>query len=103
MAEEKSIAVDIELLPPLKDSAGTDRVRLRLREGADLRQVLKDLLQRFDREDFRRLFFDDRGLLILAWCAFINGQPVRLTRGSGLATPVKNGDQISFLLNLAGG
>jgi len=103
LARSEPIQVEVRLLPPLNDTAGRDRVRLNLQGRATLAGVIEALLERFDAPGFRRHLYDTEGRLIPAWCAFINERPVRLGRREGLSEPVKDADEITFLLNLAGG
>lgn len=103
MPAARPIEVEVRLLPPLNNTAGRQQVRLRLDQGSDLQGVLDALLDRFPDPRFRLHLYDTAGRLIPAWCAFVNGQPVPLRTEQGLHTAVSDGDEISFLLNLAGG
>ena len=101
---EKSIQVEVRLLPPLNNTAGRDRVRLTLKKDKTLQGIIHGLLEQFDSRTFYLHLFDTEGRLIPAWQAFINkGPAVRLVARDGLNTPVKDGDEITFLLALAGG
>ncbi len=93
----------VQLLPPLNSTAGRDRVSLTLRGEATIQGVIDGLLELFDDPRFRLHLYDTEGRLVPSWCAFINGRPVPLSRGEGVKTPVAEGDEISFLLMLAGG
>lgn len=103
MPTGESIEVEVKLLPPLNNTAGRQRVKLALAPGADLQGVLEALLRKFPSPKFRLHLYDTEGRLVPAWCAFVNGKPVPLRTRQGLAHPVADGDEISFLLNLAGG
>ncbi len=104
MVDEKTIEVEVQLLPPLSNTAGRERVKLTLREGATIQAVIEALLERFGDPQFRLHLYDTRGQLIPAWCAFVNGRPAaRFGSPEGPATPVMDGDEITFLLSLAGG
>lgn len=104
MACEKSIQVEVRLLPPLNDTSGRDRVRLTLKKDKTLQGVIDGLLEQFGSRAFYLHLYDTEGRLIPAWQAFVNKKPpVRLVAGDGLNTPVKDGDEITFLLALAGG
>lgn len=104
MPHEESIRVEVRLLPPLSNTAGQERVRLELGGDATLRGVMACLLERFPGQDFYLHLYDTERRLIPAWSVFINGGPaVRLITREGWATPVKDGDEITFLLALAGG
>lgn len=102
MSEDSPVRVEVQLLPPLCNTAGRERVDL-VPSRPDLGGVLEALLEEFDSPEFRLHLYDTEGRLIPAWCAFINGRPVRLTQKGGLHEPVKSGDKISLILNLAGG
>jgi hypothetical protein len=103
-ATQDAIQVEVQLLPPLSNTAGRDRVRLTLGKDQTLKGVMDGLLRQFDNRAFYLHLYDTEGRLIPAWCAFINdGGAVRLATPEGRATAVKNGDKITFLLALAGG
>jgi molybdopterin converting factor small subunit len=102
--EREGITVAVSLLPPLSNTAGRDRVTLDLNAGATVRTVIDALVARFDNPEFRLHLYDTEGRLIPAWRAFINNQaPVRIATREGGAAPVSDGDEITFLLSLAGG
>ncbi len=103
MAAATVIAVEVKLLPPLNNTAGRQRVKLDLAPGSDLQGVLEALLAKFPGPKFRLHLYDTEGRLVPAWCAFVNRKPVPLRTEAGLSHPVADGDEISFLLNLAGG
>lgn len=99
-----SVQVEVNLLPPLVNTAGRERIRLQLKGDASLRGVLKALLEKFPDQEFYLHLYDTEGRLIPAWNAFINGGPaIRLVTREGQNTPVQNGDEITLLLALAGG
>ncbi len=103
MSQASSIVVRVSLLPPLSDTAGREQVKLVLSAPATLGGVIDGLLSRFPDPKFRLHLYDTDGRLIPAWSAFINGKLAPLSRGQGLMTPVEEGDEVCFLLNLAGG
>ncbi|MGQ9676872.1 MAG: MoaD/ThiS family protein [Chloroflexota bacterium] len=92
----------IQLHPPLNNTAGRDWVDLALPEPPTVGGVLQVLVERFG-PVFRRHLFDTEERLIPAWCVFINGRPLQLNRPESLAIPVGEGDQLSIILNIAGG
>lgn len=96
------MALAVQLHPPLNNTAGRERVDLVLPKPATIGGVLVDLVERFG-PDFRRHLFDTEGRLIPAWCVFVNGRPVQLNRPESLATTVQDGDELSIILNIAGG
>ena len=95
--------VEVQLLPPLCNTAGRNYVRLSLKGPGTMQKVVDALLEMFPDPGFRRHLYDTGERLVPAWCAFINGRPAPLGRGPGLRTAVAHGDEISLLLNLAGG
>ena len=106
MSPEKDIQVEVEvhLLPPLSNTAGRERVRLNLQKGATVQEVINALIRRFPDPEFRLHLYDTDGRLIPAWSVFINGKSaVRLGRQEDLSTPLSDGDEVTFLLALAGG
>lgn len=104
MSFEDPVEVEVRLLPPLSNTAGRDRVRLTLNTDKTLQGVIDGLLEQFDSRTFYLHLYDTEGRLIPAWQVFINKDPaVRLVIRDGLNTRVKDGDEITFLLALAGG
>jgi molybdopterin converting factor small subunit len=104
MSHENPIEVEVRLLPPLSNTAGRERVRLTLNTDKTLQGVIDGLLEQFDSRTFYLHLYDTEGRLIPAWQVFINKDPaVRLVARDGLNTRVKDGDEITFLLALAGG
>jgi molybdopterin converting factor small subunit len=103
VAEIGSIVVGVRLLPPLNNTAGRDSVKLTLATGATIERVVEALVERFDSPEFRHHLYDTDGRIIPGWCAFVNDRPVPLNRRDGPSTPISDGDEITFLLNLAGG
>ena len=99
----RRIEVQVELLPPLSTTAGRDRVKLSLNGESTIRGVIEALVERFDSPEFWHHLYDTQGRIIPGWCVFVNGRPVPLNSRKGPSTPVNDGDEISFLLNLAGG
>jgi molybdopterin converting factor small subunit len=92
----------IRLYPPLNNTAGRDRLELSLGEKATIQALIDELVARFGPE-FRRHLYDDRDRFIPAWCAFINNRAVHLNQPEALKTPLNDGDEVSFILALAGG
>lgn len=104
MSHENPIEVEVRLLPPLSNTAGRERVWLTLNTDKTLQGVIDGLLEQFDSRTFYLHLYDTEGRLIPAWQVFINKDPaVRLVTRDGLNTRVKDGDEITFLLALAGG
>jgi len=68
-------------------------------EGASLGQCISELEQRFP--GFRERLCDESGELRRFVNVFVNGEDVRFL--SGLATPLKSGDEVSIVPAVAGG
>ncbi len=95
--------VRMRLYPPLNNAAGRERVALTLPgDRATIQDALDALTERFGGR-LRRHLYDSGGRLVPAWCAFVNNKPVYLNRPQALSHPLKEGDEISLLLALAGG
>ena len=92
----------MRLYPPLNDTARQALVHLSLQEPVTVRTVIDALIERFG-PAFRHNLYDDQGRIIPAWCVFVGEHPVQLNSQDGLSTPIQAGDEIAFLLNLAGG
>ena len=96
------MALRIQLTPPLNNTAGRNFLEIPLQGAESIDALLKQLVERFG-PAFRQHLYDDRDLFIPSWVAFINKEPVHLNRPEAFTTPLKDGDEISFLLALAGG
>ncbi len=94
--------LEVQLYPPLNNTAGQSRVQLSLNAPATIQSVIEALVARFGPE-FRRHLYDDAGRIVPAWSVFVNGRPVQLNRREKLLTAVEDGDELAFLLNIAGG
>ena len=92
----------IRLYPPLNSTAGRDQLELSLGDRVTIQALIDELVGRFG-PGFRRHLYDERDQLIPAWYAFINNRPLHLNRPEALETPLKDGDEVSFILALAGG
>ena len=92
----------VHLYPPLNNTAGLDRVQLTLVERATIQTVMDALIERFGSE-MRRHLYDTENRIIPAWSVFVNGEPIQLNRPEHLQTGLKDGDDLSFLMNIAGG
>ena len=104
MPTEAPIEVEVRLLPPLSNTARRERVKLTLKDGATVQEVIDAMVERFDDPKFRLHLYDDKGRLIPAWSVFIKGHsPIRLNSREGPNTPVADGDEVTFILNIAGG
>jgi molybdopterin converting factor small subunit len=96
--------IRVHLYPPLNNAAGRSRLEVALDRDDDSLQALIDKMVGQFGDRFRRLLYDDRGRIVGGWCAFINQKsPVHFNQPEALATSLRDGDEISFLLALAGG
>ena len=92
----------LRLYPPLNSAARRDRLELSMEGEVTIQNVIDELVARFGPE-FRRHLYDDQGRIIPAWCLFINKRPVHFNRPEALGAYLADGDELSFLLALAGG
>jgi molybdopterin converting factor small subunit len=94
--------IRLRLFPPLSDAAGTSELDFSLGEPATLRSVVDGLVHRFGPK-MQRCLFDTEGRMIPSWAIFLNQIIVPLNRPRALDTPVHPRDEVSFILNVAGG
>jgi molybdopterin converting factor small subunit len=94
--------IRLKLFPPLSDAAGISELNLSLEEQATLKSVVDGLVHRFGPK-MQRCLFDTEGRLIPSWAVFLNQTIVPLNRPRALDTPVHPQDEVSFILNVAGG
>ena len=96
--------IRVHLYPPLNNAAGRSRLEVVLDPDDDSLQALIDKMVEQFGDQFRKLLYDDRGRIVGGWCAFINQKtPLHFNQPDALATSLCDGDEISFLLALAGG
>jgi molybdopterin converting factor small subunit len=94
--------VQVKLFPPLNNTAGRSRVTVALAGEGSIQGVIDALIAQFGPR-FRQHLYDDQGRIVPAWSVFVNGEPVQLNRREHLLTPVDDGDELTFILNIAGG
>ncbi len=96
--------IRVHLYPPLNNAVGRSRLEMVLdRDNASLQSLIDKMVEQFG-DQFRKLLYDDRGCIVAGWCAFINQKPpVYFNQPDALTTALCDGDEISFLLALAGG
>lgn len=92
----------LKLYPPLSDAAGAVEIILEVKEKATLGDVVEALAARFG-ADMRRHLFDTEGRIIPSWAVFLNQKVVSFNQPGALNVPVKETDEVSFILNIAGG
>jgi molybdopterin converting factor small subunit len=92
----------LKLYPPLSDAAGAVEISLGVKEKATLEDVVEALVARFG-NGMRRNLFDTEGRIIPSWAVFLNQTIVPFNQPGALKVPVKEKDEVSFILNIAGG
>jgi molybdopterin converting factor small subunit len=92
----------LNLFSPLSETAGVPELTLTLQDGDTLKSVLKVLVDRFG-DKMRQHLFDTEGRLIPSWAVFLNQRVIPLNQPGALETPVSPQDEITFILNIAGG
>jgi len=93
--------VRLRLFPPLSDAAGATELTLAVEEPATLKTVVNALSARFG-EEMKRHLYDDEGRIILSWTVFLNHEIIPLNQPNALATEIVAGDELAFILNIAG-
>jgi molybdopterin converting factor small subunit len=51
----------------------------------------------------KRHFYDLDGRIIPSWAVFLNHEIIPLNKANALNTEIAAGDELSFILNIAGG
>ena len=96
------MTIRLKLFPPLSDTAGVSEMDLTLGDPADIRSVVDALVSRFGPAMERHLF-DRSGKVIPSWAVFLNRKIYPLNQPDSLSARVHAGDDVSFILNIAGG
>lgn len=94
--------IRLKLFPPLSDAARANELTLALEEPATLQTVIATLIGRFG-EEMKRHFYDLEGRIIPSWAVFLNQEIIPLNKPEALKTEIAAGDELSFILNIAGG
>ena len=94
--------VRLKLYPPLSDAAGSAEIFLEVKEKATLGDLVDFLAGRFG-AGMKRHLFDTEGRIIPSWAVFLNKKIVSFNQPGALNVPVKEKDEVSFILNIAGG
>jgi len=92
----------LKLYPPLSDAAGAVEIILEVKEKARLGDVVEALAARYG-NGMRRHLFDTEGRIVPSWAVFLNQKVVPFNQPGSLNVPVKETDEVSFILNIAGG
>jgi hypothetical protein len=94
--------IRLKLFPPLSDTAGTSELNLTVGDQATLMTVVEGLVNRFG-EGMKKHLFDTEGRIIPSWAAFLNQKIIPLNQPKALEVPVHPQDEVTFILNIAGG
>ena len=94
--------IRLKLFPPLSDAAGASELNLTLSDKATLKTVVDTLVTRFGTR-MKQHLFDRSGRIIPSWAVFLNQKIVPLNQPQALEVPVNPQDEVSFILNIAGG
>jgi len=94
--------IRLKLFPPLSDAAGTSEFNLTLSDPATLKSVVDALVLRFGNR-MKQHLFDRSGRIIPSWTVFLNQGIFPLNQPGALEVPVHPRDEVSFILNIAGG
>ena len=94
--------VRLNLYPPLSDTAGSAEIILEVKEEAMIGDVVQALAARFG-DAMRRHLFDTEGRIIPSWTAFLKQRIVPFNQPGAMKIPIKEKDEISIILNIAGG
>ncbi|MGA2958817.1 MAG: MoaD/ThiS family protein [Thermodesulfobacteriota bacterium] len=94
--------IRLKLFPPLSDAAGASELNLTLSDKATLKTVVDALVTRFGNR-MKQHLFDRSGRIIPSWAVFLNQKIVPLNQPQALEVPVHPQDEVSFILNIAGG
>jgi molybdopterin converting factor small subunit len=96
------VIVRLKLYSPLSDAAGTSELILAVEEPATLKTVMETLVARFGAK-MKRHLYDIEGRIIPSWAVFLNNDIIPLNKPNALDTEIAAGDELSFILNIAGG
>lgn len=94
--------VRLKLFSPLSDAAGTSELKLTVADRATIRTLVDTLVARFGNR-MKQHLFDTEGRIIPSWAVFLGQKIVPLNQPGALETPIHPQDEVSFILNIAGG
>ena len=94
--------VRLKLFPPLSDTARSSELNLVLEDGATLGGLVETLVVRYG-SPMKQHLFDTEGRIIPSWAVFLNQRVIPLNQPGALETLIHNQDEVSFILNIAGG
>ena len=96
------MVIRLKLFSPLSDAAGASELTLAIEEPATLKTVVDTLIIRFG-EGMKRHLYDLDGRIIPSWAVFLNHEIIPLNKPDALRAEIAAGDELSFILNIAGG
>jgi molybdopterin converting factor small subunit len=96
------MVIRLKLFSPLSDAAGATELSFAVEEPATLKTVVEALAVRFG-EGMKRHLYDDEGRIIPSWAVFLNHEIIPLNKPNALSTEIAAGDELAFILNIAGG
>jgi molybdopterin converting factor small subunit len=96
------VEIRLKLFPPLSDTAGTSELKLVLEDRATLGALVETLVARYGNQ-MRQNLFDTEGRIIPSWAVFLNQRIVPLNQPGALETAIHPQEEVSFILNIAGG
>jgi|GEM_PF-728781 len=97
-----SMIVRLKLFSPLSDAAGATELTLAVEEPATLKTLVEALVALFGKE-MKQHLYDIEGRIIPSWAVFLNDKIIPLNKPHALDTQIAAGDELSFILNIAGG
>jgi len=77
-------------------------LKLVLQDRATLRILVETLVARYG-SPMKQHLFDTEGRIIPSWAVFLNQRIVPLNQPGALETVIHPQDEVSFILNIAGG
>jgi molybdopterin converting factor small subunit len=96
------VEVRLKLFPPLSDTAASSELKLALEDRATLGTLVETLVARYG-SPMKKHLFDTEGRIIPSWAVFLNQRILSLNQPGALDTPIHPQDEVSFILNIAGG
>ena len=94
--------IRLRLFPPLSDVARASELSLEVEEKATLGMVVEALIARFG-DGMRGHLFDTEGRIIPSWAVFLKRRIIPFNHPEALKVRVEPEDEVSFILNNAGG
>ena len=96
------VAVQIKPFYNLREIIGNPVVEMRFEEGATIRALLEQLMERYGSELQKALIDPETGAIHSFYRILVTGRDVRLL-DQGIDTTLKDGDVVSLLQAISGG